>query len=66
MNTAKKQSHLESLKLRHTELEDAVYSAHRNYSSDAKVTELKREKLRIKDEITALEQEINTSKQQKA
>jgi len=51
---------IESLKKRHTEIEDQLHTEETRPSQDeAKVSKLKREKLNLKDEITRLEEEQN-------
>ena len=56
------QAHLSELASKHraleTELSDAL--AH-PASSDAEIAELKRKKLRIKDEMTRVQEELNTT-----
>ncbi len=48
-------SHLATLKRKHTEMSDAVESAQRAPGSDdLKVATMKKEKLRLKEEITRL------------
>ncbi|MEM9705653.1 MAG: DUF465 domain-containing protein [Pseudomonadota bacterium] len=55
------EAHLKSLNLRHRELEDAIASEMKRPSSDdVRIQELKRLKLRIKDEIVALRQATST------
>ena len=48
-------SHVEQLKQKHAYLESAIQDeAHRPHPDDLRLTELKRQKLRIKDEIASL------------
>ena len=48
--------HVDALRAKHTSLKQAVEQENqRAYPDDLRIAELKREKLRIKDEITRLE-----------
>ncbi|WP_265500194.1 YdcH family protein [Paracoccus beibuensis] len=48
-------SHVEELRKKHQNLSDAVERAHRTPSaSDHEITEMKREKLRLKEQISRL------------
>ena len=51
-------SRIESLKKRHTEIEEQLHTEERRPAQDkAKIAQLKKEKLSLKDEITKLEEE---------
>lgn len=55
---------LESLNRRHAALEDALNAeAARAYHDEIKIRTLKLEKLRLKDEMRALEQAANNNRQ---
>ena len=48
-------SHIDELKKKHETLSDAVEAAHRSPGSDAlRIKDLKKQKLRLKEEITRL------------
>lgn len=54
--------HVEALRAKHASLKQAVEQENqRPHPDDLHVAELKREKLRIKDEIVRLEAELSTS-----
>jgi hypothetical protein len=56
------QAHLSELASKHKALETELSEALAHpASSDAEIAELKRKKLRIKDEITKLQGELNTA-----
>ena len=54
--------HVDALRAKHASLKQAVEEEHqRPHPDDLHIAELKREKLRIKDEIARLEAELTTT-----
>lgn len=58
MLLSKKYAHLEALVSKHADLERHLVEAYQHYADDTAVKTLKLEKLRVKEEITQLKQEI--------
>lgn len=54
-----KQAHLESLKLKHKELDNKIKEGYTTYINDEHLHKMKMEKLMLKDQIKILEREIN-------
>lgn len=50
-------SHIDSLKQKHSELEKRIKSANDNHSQDYNITELKKQKLLLKEKIIKLEEQ---------
>ena len=49
-------SHIDSLKQKHSELEKRIKSANDNHAQDYNITELKKQKLLLKEKIIKLEE----------
>ncbi len=50
-------SHIDSLKQKHSELEKRIKSANDNHVQDYNITELKKQKLLLKEKIIKLEEQ---------
>lgn len=51
-------SHINSLEQKHAKLKDELHSAYTHHLSSAEIAQLKKEKLKIKDEIAKLKDEF--------
>lgn len=51
-------SHLEALRRRHQRLEEQIYDAYTSHTPDCTVTNLKKQKLKVKEAIMALEKQV--------
>ena len=54
-----KQAHLESLKLKHKELDKQIEEGYTTYINDGNLQKMKMEKLILKDQIRLLERELD-------
>lgn len=58
LNIEKTRHHINELRNRHSRLEKEINMLMYTHQPEEKISELKKEKLRLKDEITSLERKI--------
>lgn len=58
MNKQKQLSHLESLELKHKELDKQIEMGYTNYLDDGSLAKMKQEKLYLKDQIEQIRKKV--------